>query len=194
MGQTQLVLASGSPRRRELLAALGLAFDVVSPGVDEQVRPGEPAPAYVRRVAEEKAAAGARARPFTLVLAADTAVVLDGAILGKPSGSADARQMVRSLSGRRHLVLTAVALEGPWRASTVVETAVWFRPLTEAEISWYVSTGEPLDKAGSYAIQGAGGMLVQRIEGSASNVVGLPLAETVELLRKAGHPLPWGAP
>jgi len=101
--------------------------------------------------------------------------------------------MVRALSGRRHSVLTGVALDGAAKAAAVVETAVWFRPLAEAEIAWYASTGEPLDKAGAYAIQGAGGVLVQRIEGSASNVVGLPLAETAELLRQAGFKLPWSA-
>lgn len=194
MGQTRLVLASGSPRRRELLGHLGLQFEVISAGVDEAVHPGEPAGEYVLRVAREKASAGARLRPGALVLAADTTVVLEGAILGKPSGEEEARQMVRSLSGRRHSVLTAVALDGAGQASAVVETAVWFRPLSEAEIAWYAATGEPLDKAGSYALQGAGGMLVQRIEGSVSNVVGLPLAETVELLARAGHPLPWSAP
>jgi septum formation protein len=194
MGQTRsLVLASGSPRRRELLARLGLPFEVVPAGVDEAVLPGEPAGEYVLRVAKDKAAAGARLRPGALVLAADTTVVLEGAILGKPGGEEEARRMVRSLSGRRHSVLTAVVLEGAGRASQVVETAVWFRELSEAEVTWYAATGEPLDKAGAYALQGAGGMLVERIEGSASNVVGLPLAETVALLARAGHPLPWSA-
>lgn len=192
MGEMPLVLASGSPRRRALLEGLGLAFESIAPGLDESVQAGEPPRDYVLRVAVEKAAAGARMRPGALVLAADTSVVLGDAILGKPSGELEARQMVRALAGRRHSVLTGVALDGAARASVVVETAVWFRPLSEAEIAWYASTGEPLDKAGAYAIQGAGGMLVQRIEGSASNVVGLPLAETVELLRQAGLPLPWG--
>ncbi|HYV46913.1 MAG TPA: Maf family protein [Myxococcaceae bacterium] len=193
MGQVTLVLASASPRRRALLQGLGVAFDAVAPGLDESVRPGEPPRDYVLRVAVEKAAAGARLRPGALVLAADTSVVLGDRILGKPAGEAEAREMVRALSGRRHSVLTGVALDGAARASAVVETAVWFRPLSEAEIAWYASTGEPLDKAGAYAIQGAGGVLVQRIEGSASNVVGLPLAETAELLRQAGFPLPWSA-
>jgi len=194
MGQTGLVLASASPRRQELLGRLGLTFEVVSAGVDEAVRPGEPPGEYVLRVARQKAAAVARSRPGALVLAADTAVVLDGAILGKPSGAEEARRMLRSLSGRRHSVLTAVALEGAAQEAAVVETAVWFRPLAEAEIAWYASTSEPLDKAGSYALQGAGGMLVQRIEGSASSVVGLPLAETVGMLARAGHRMPWSAP
>jgi len=193
MGQVPLVLASASPRRRALLQGLGVAFEAVAPGVDESVRAGESPRDYVLRVAVEKAAQGARLRPGALVLAADTSVVLEDRILGKPSGEAEAREMVRALSGRRHSVLTGVALDGAARASAVVETAVWFRPLAEAEIAWYASTGEPLDKAGAYAIQGAGGVLVQRIEGSASNVVGLPLAETAELLRQAGFKLPWSA-
>jgi nucleoside triphosphate pyrophosphatase len=192
MGQTRLVLASASPRRRALLSGLGLSFESVAPGVDEAVREGETPLTYVLRVARDKAAAGARLAPGAVVLAADTAVVLGGAILGKPSGKAEARRMVRALSGRRHVVMTGVALDGAARASAVVETAVWFRELTEAEIAWYAATGEPLDKAGAYAIQGAGGMLVRRIEGSASNVVGLPLAETVDLLGRAGLSLPWG--
>jgi len=193
MGQVPLVLASASPRRRALLQGLGVAFEAVAPGVDESVRAGEPPRDYVLRVAVEKAAQGARLRPGALVLAADTSVVLEDRILGKPSGEAEAREMVRALSGRRHSVLTGVALDGAAKAAAVVETAVWFRPLAEAEIAWYASTGEPLDKAGAYAIQGAGGVLVQRIEGSASNVVGLPLAETAELLRQAGFKLPWSA-
>src|SRR6185295_18807500 len=138
--------------------------DAVAPGLDESVRPGEPPRDYVLRVAVEKAAAGARLRPGALVLAADTSVVLGDRILGKPAGEAEAREMVRALSGRRHSVLTGVALDGAARASAVVETAVWFRPLSEAEIAWYASTGEPLDKAGAYAIQGVGGVLVQRVQ------------------------------
>jgi len=194
MGQTRLVLASASPRRRALLAGLGLSFEAIAPGVDETVHEGETPLTYVLRVAREKAAAGARRSPGALVLAADTAVVLGGLILGKPASVDDARRMVRALSGRRHSVMTGVALDGSARASAVVETAVWFRELTEGEISWYAASGEPLDKAGAYAIQGAGGMLVQRIDGSASNVVGLPLAETVELLQRAGLRMPWSGP
>ncbi len=188
------MLASASPRRRALLAGLGLSFESIAPGVDELVHEGETPLTYVLRVAREKAAAGARQSPGALVLAADTAVVLGGLILGKPASVDDARRMVRALSGRRHSVMTGVALEGAARASAVVETAVWFRELSEGEISWYAASGEPMDKAGAYAIQGAGGMLVQRIEGSASNVVGLPLAETVEMLQRAGLRMPWSGP
>lgn len=191
MGQTRLVLASGSPRRRELLASLGLSFDVEVAGVDETARPGEAPRDYVLRVAREKAAAVAGRLPQALVLAADTTVALGAQILGKPADAAEAAQLLRQLSGRRHAVFTAVVLDGAARAEQVVETAVSFRELSPSEIAWYAGTGEPLDKAGAYAIQGAGGAFVRSIEGSASNVVGLPLAETVELLARAGHRLPW---
>ncbi len=192
MGQNwQLVLASASPRRRELLAGLGVTFEVSPADVDERVHPGEDARAYVRRVAREKAAKAAQGAAGKRVLAADTSVVLDDEVLGKPSDAEDAKRMLRRLSGRAHWVFTAVALDGPSRDELLVETRVHFRELTEGEIAWYVSTGEPLDKAGAYGIQGRAGMFVERIEGSPSNVIGLPLAETVALLERAGHPLPF---
>jgi septum formation protein len=159
--------------------------------VDEAVHPGEQPRDYVLRVAQSKAGRVARARAGALVLAADTSVVVDGEILGKPKDPDDARRMLRRLSDRSHQVLSAVALDGCHRDSTVVETVVRFRKLEEGEIDWYVRTGEPLDKAGAYGIQGLAGMFVRSIEGSSSNVIGLPLAETVELLSRAGHPLPW---
>ncbi|ABS25573.1 nucleoside triphosphate pyrophosphatase [Anaeromyxobacter sp. Fw109-5] len=192
----RLVLASQSPRRRELLDQLGVAHEVRPANTDESVHPGEPARAYVLRVAREKA----RAVEGELVLAADTAVVLRGEVLGKPRDAEDARRMLAALSGTAHEVLTGVCVRRrPGRGSAVeldavVSTAVRFAPLGPAEISWYVATGEPLDKAGAYAIQGVGGAFVLGVEGSVSNVVGLPLAETAELLRRAGHPLPWDAP
>jgi septum formation protein len=194
MGPTRLVLASGSPRRRELLVSLGLTFEVEAANVDEAVREGEAPRDYVLRVAREKGAAVARRRPDRLVLAADTTVALGAQILGKPADAAEAAELLRRLSGRRHAVFTAVVLDGVARAERVVETAVSFRELSREEIAWYAGTGEPLDKAGAYAIQGAGGAFVRSIEGSASSVIGLPLAETVELLGQAGHPLPWSAP
>lgn len=184
--QMRLLLASASPRRKELLASLGLPFEVKAPDVDESIRKGELPRAYVERVAAEKAAAVAAKDPTALVLAADTSVVVDGEVLGKPRNSSDARAMLRRLSGRSHQVLSAVALDGLFRGSALVETTVEFRALTEEEIAWYVSTGEPMDKAGAYAVQGKGGALVRHLHGSASNVVGLPLAETIELLRRAG--------
>ena len=199
---TPLVLASQSPRRRELLEQLGLPLVVRPANTDEAVRPGEAARDYVLRVAREKA----RAVEGAIVLAADTAVVLRGEVLGKPSGAEDARRMLRALSGTVHEVLTGVCVrrapDAPRLASApedglaielaaVVSTEVRFAPLSPAEVDWYVATGEPLDKAGAYAIQGAGGAFVVRVDGSVSNVVGLPLAETADLLRRAGFPLPW---
>jgi len=190
---TPLVLASQSPRRRELLEQLGFALEVRPAHADEAVLPGEAARAYVLRVAREKA----RAVEGALVLAADTAVVLRGEVLGKPRDAEDARRMLGALSGTVHEVLTAVCLRRRAPAlelDAVVSTSVRFAPLSPAEVAWYVATGEPLDKAGAYAIQGAGGAFVLGVEGSVSNVVGLPLAETADLLRRAGFPLPWERP
>lgn len=189
---TPLVLASQSPRRRELLEQLGIPLVVRPANTDESVRPGEAAGAYVLRVAREKA----RAVEGPLVLAADTAVVLRGEVLGKPRDADDARRMLSALAGTVHEVLTAVCVRRSAGAlgvelDAVVSTEVRFAPLSAAEIDWYVRTGEPLDKAGAYAIQGAGGAFVLRVDGSVSNVVGLPLAETAELLRRAGLTLPW---
>jgi septum formation protein len=191
----RLVLASQSPRRRELLGQLGLALEIRPANADEAVRPGERPRDYVLRVARDKA----RAVEGDLVLAADTAVVLGDEILGKPADGDDARRMLRALSGTVHDVLTAVVVRRTRPApilelDAVVATEVRFAPLGPGEIDWYVSTGEPLDKAGAYAIQGAGGAFVLGVSGSVSNVVGLPLAETAALLRRAGFPLPWEAP
>jgi septum formation protein len=191
---TPLILASASPRRREFLQRLGLAFEVVPADVDETPDAGESPRGYVERIAQAKAARIAATHPGALVLAADTTVVVDEEILGKPVDAVDARRILNRLSDRGHRVLSAIALDGAHRASTVVETKVQFRALSPEEISWYVRTGEPLDKAGAYGIQGLAGMFVREIEGSASNVIGLPLAETVELLARAGHPLPWSVP
>ncbi|MGA9526319.1 MAG: Maf family protein [Myxococcaceae bacterium] len=189
-----LILASASPRRRELLERLGLKFEVHPADVDETPHPGEAPRAYVLRVAQSKAAHVAKSHPGARVLSADTTVVLEGEILGKPRDAEDARRMLTRLSDRDHVVLSAVALDGPHRDAVVVETRVSFRALPFNEIEWYIRTGEPMDKAGAYGIQGLAGMFVRAIEGSASNVVGLPLAETIELLTRAGHPLPWSAP
>ncbi len=191
----RLVLASQSPRRRELLAQLGVALEVRPADADESVLPGEPPHEYVLRVAREKA----RAVAGPVVLAADTAVVLGREVLGKPRDAEDARRMLRALSATSHEVLTAVCVRRTQPAlavelDVVVTTRVRFARLGDAEIDWYVSTGEPLDKAGAYAIQGAGGAFVLGVEGSVSNVVGLPLAETAELLARAGFPLPWSPP
>jgi septum formation protein len=184
-----LVLASASPRRRALLEQLGIPLRIDPAHLDENVRPGEAAERYVLRLAREKAEAVRGRHPGATVLAADTSVVLDGAVLGKPASPDEAVEMLRRLSGRRHQVMTAVAVAGA--GERLVTAAVTFAPAGEAALRWYVSTGEPMDKAGAYAVQGIGGFLVERIEGSHSAVVGLPLVETVALLRDSGYVLPW---
>jgi septum formation protein len=184
-----LTLASQSPRRRELLAGLGIALEVRPAQTDETPRLGEAPRAYVARVAREKA----RAVGGAVVLGADTTVALGPAIFGKPEDDADAGRMLRALAGTSHEVLTAVCVRTGAGAEheAVVATEVAFAPLSDEEIAWYVATGEPRDKAGAYAIQGAAGAFVKAVVGSVSNVIGLPLAETLALLRAAGLPLPW---
>ena len=186
----ELVLASQSPRRRRLLEQLGLSFRAEPADVDESWVPGEDPRAYVERVAIMKAETAAHAldRDGSIcVLAADTTVDLDGEILAKPVDDDDARRMLNALSGRTHQVHTAVvAWTVAEMVADVVTTDVTFAPLTDADIEWYVSIGEHLDKAGAYGMQGAGGALVSRIDGSPSNVIGLPLAETVAVLRASG--------
>ncbi len=185
----RLVLASGSPRRHQLLRSIGVDFAVIVPDVDETPADGEDPVAYVERVAREKAAA-VRARVGDVVLAADTTVALGSEIFGKPVDGADARRMLRALSGRTHDVHTAVAVGVAERVScAVVTTRVTLVELTEDDIGWYLGTGEPLDKAGAYALQEAGGLFVASVEGSASNVIGLPLAVVSDLLTQAGFPL-----
>lgn len=182
-----LLLASRSPRRAEYLRLLGVDFDVIDVAVDETPHADEAPRDYVLRLARAKAAAGrARSGVACPVLAADTTVVCAGEILGKPADAADARRILGRLSGRWHTVLTAVALAADTARDCCVETAVLFRPLSPTEIDRYWASGEPADKAGAYGIQGLGGALVSRIDGSYSNVVGLPLAETVALLDAAG--------
>lgn len=188
MRSNRLVLASASPRRRDLLASLGLDFDVMDPGVDEAHLPGESPPEYVVRVARDKAMAVASAGYVTL--AADTIVVHRGHLLGKPGHPAEAAAMLTRLSGQAHTVVTGLAvvvLDGaPEVHTAAVSTSVRFVELTGEEIAAYVATGEPMDKAGAYALQGRGGMFVESIDGSPSNVVGLPLPATVRLLAAAG--------
>jgi septum formation protein len=185
-----VVLASGSPRRRELLATLGVAFHVVPAEIDESVRPPEDPVAYVRRLASAKAATVAVAHGDGLVIAADTTVDVDGAILGKPADPPDARRMLRLLAGRTHRVHTGIAVHRTGYAAVEVETTlVTFADLDEAMIEWYVGTGEPFDKAGGYGMQGKASVLVERIDGSVSNVIGLPLARLVRLAAAAGAPL-----
>lgn len=188
-----LVLASASPRRRELLGGLGLRFTVRAAEIDETPHPGEAPDLYVLRLAREKARAAAR--PEELVLAADTSVVIDGEILGKPLNDADAARMLRLLSGREHEVLTGVAVvetagAGAGRiVSGVDRTAVRMAQLTPEEIAWYVATGEPRDKAGAYAIQGLGSLWIEAVAGNYSNVVGLPIPRVCRLFAELGYDL-----
>ncbi|NWA60139.1 septum formation inhibitor Maf [Pantoea sp. B9002] len=179
-----LYLASGSPRRRELLTQLGLQFERLITHVEEQRQPEEAAEAYVRRLASDKARAGVAVAPQDLpVLGADTIVVLNGEVLEKPQDAAHAAAMLSKLSGQTHQVMTAVALADTQRElDCLVTTDVTFRKMTAEEISHYIASGEPMDKAGAYGIQGLGGNFVRKINGSYHAVVGLPLVETGELL------------
>ena len=188
MPSPQLVLASASPRRRELLGRLGLVFEVDPPRVPEETWCEDEAPGdFARRQAEAKAAEVTERRPSHLVIAADTIVVLEGAVLGKPDDAAHARSMLERLSGRTHAVHTGVALVcGPRRASAVEVTEVRFRALDPVEIRDYVATGEPLDKAGAYGIQAFGATLVEGVSGCYFNVMGLPIVRLLRLLAETG--------
>jgi len=186
-----LILASASPRRAELLTAAGFTFTQVAAEIDETAESGEAAPAYVLRVARAKACALADGHPDAVVLGADTVVVLDGTLLGKPRDRAEAASMLGRLQGRAHEVLTGVAIvRGELSASALASTIVEFGPMDPAEIAAYVATGEPMDKAGAYAVQGLASRHVTRIDGSYSNVVGLPIAVVHRLLQEfaGGHP------
>lgn len=196
----RLILASASPRRAALLRAAGFEFDVRVTNIDEEPQTGESPGEYVLRVARckswaaardpagNRAQAGSRDDEREIVLAADTTVVVDGEILGKPADDLEAGRMLRRLSGRAHEVLTGVSLrEGADERSAVESTAVWFKPLTDQEIGWYVASGEGRDKAGAYAIQGLGSRFIPRIDGSYSSVVGLPIATVHFLLIELGQ-------
>ncbi len=196
----RLYLASASPRRRELLTQIGLAHEVLRvpapPGEDEPQHPGESAADYVQRTARDKAERGgdwlrAQALPVLPLLAADTTVILDGQVLGKPADRDDAIRILRALSGQTHQVHTAVAL---WTGDLLLEavsiTHVRMRPLELDEIARYCDSGEPFGKAGAYGIQGLAGAFVANIDGSYTGVMGLPLFETANLLRAAGIPIP----
>ena len=183
----RLVLASASPRRRELLAAAGLPFVVDPAEIDEGRQPGEAPDKYARRVAVDKAHAVSQRHPADIVLGADTVVVVDDVLLGKPATADEAAGMLARLSGRAHDVLTGVAVRWPGGSRSAVETTrVWFAGLDPDEIRWYAASGEPMDKAGGYAIQGLASRFVTRIEGSYSNVVGLPVAAVLQILKENG--------
>lgn len=182
-----LILASQSPRRSEILRQAGMSFVTRPASVDETVLAGESPDAYVKRVAQEKAFAIETA-PDDIVLGADTVVVIDNRILGKPRDPADALHMLETLSGREHAVLTGICFR---RATEMIldvaKTRVWFLPLTREELEEYVASGEPMDKAGAYAIQGLASKFIQRIDGSYTNVVGLPIELVYEYLRRWEH-------
>ncbi len=180
----RVVLASASPRRAELLRAAGIDFDVVPANIDETPLPGETPREYVARIAEEKARAIHALDDSRVVLAADTVVVVDAQMLGKPIDENDARRMLRMLSGRTHDVLTAVSVFHPGGIvdTRVDATGVEFAALSNDDVEWYVTTGEPMDKAGAYAVQGLASRFVTRIDGSYSNVVGLPMALVWQML------------
>ena len=188
MKPSRILLASASPRRRELLAQIGVEFEAFAVAADEIPKLGETPEHYVQRVAAEKSLLAQRASPLVLpVLGADTEVVLDGEIFGKPIDFDHARAMLRRLSGREHIVLSDLSFRlgnQHWQAISV--SNVTFRVIAEAEISAYWQTGEPRDKAGAYAIQGLGAVFIERLEGSFSGVMGLPIFETAELLGKVG--------
>jgi len=185
----RLILASGSPRRRELLSQVGLPFEVMASDLEERQDEGEDVESYVRRLASDKAAAIAAREPDAWILAADTVVYLDEEVLEKPQSRSDAIRMLTTIAGREHTVFTGVALRHLTRDytdATVTATIVRMMPLTAREIEWYVDTGEPMDKAGAYAIQGLGAMFVESVSGNYNNVMGLPLARVYAMLKKAG--------
>jgi septum formation protein len=184
-----LILASKSPRRRDLLAQAGLVFTVIPSTVHEDRAATTSPKTHVRQLAEAKAREVAQRYPESWIIGADTEVVINGTVLGKPGNPDEARQMLERLSGRTHRVLTGYCILSARQNrsfSETVETHVQFKSLSEAEIHWYVNTQEPYDKSGGYAVQGMGAVLVKRIEGSYTNVVGLPVCEVVECLMKAG--------
>jgi len=185
----KLVLASASPRRRELLSAIGLDFEVVPSRIVEQRGEDETPEVYVLRLSQEKAEEVSAKRQDSWVIGADTTVFIDNAILEKPTDEADAARMLRLIAAREHTVFTGVTLIGPsarYRESRVVSTRVTIIGLTDEEITWYVSTGEPMDKAGAYAVQGIGAMFISSINGNYTNVVGLPLSVLFDMMRRAG--------
>jgi septum formation protein len=192
MKKNTIILASNSPRRKDLLHQVGIEFITAPADVDERQLPGEPPEEYALRVAADKAKTAAKRAGDGLIIAADTIVVLDDRVLGKPSDAQEAESMLGTLSGRMHHVITGlVVLDAVSNRMTAkaVDTKVWFRKLTASEIRSYVASGEPLDKAGAYGIQGLGALLVERIEGCYFNVVGLPLSILSELLTNIGKPV-----
>jgi septum formation protein len=190
--ETKIVLASSSPRRAALLAAIGVEFEIVPSQVQERPHPDEPPGDYITRMARAKVVAVARERDDGLIIGGDTVVVLDGVLLETPRSEVEARRMLRELSGRWHAVLTGVALFDAATHREVADyekTLVRFARLTDSEIDWYINTGEPMDKAGAYGIQGFAAVFVEEIAGNYSNVVGLPIPLVCRLARQLGYSL-----
>ncbi len=185
-----VVLASGSPRRAEILTALGIPFEIDVPGLEETLLSGEPGERAVSRLAAEKAAEVVRRRPNRWVLAADTLVLLDGQALGKPTDPDDAARLLSLLAGREHRVVTAVRLRRGTDPGleAAEESRVRISPMSGEEIGWYVSTREPMDKAGAYAVQGLGARFIEAVAGSYTNVMGLPARAVYRLMREAPDP------
>jgi septum formation protein len=187
MSTGRVVLASGSPRRRQLLDLIGIEHDVAPSNIDESLRKGETARRHADRLAREKASVAAKRAPNRVVVAADTIVVVNRKVLGKPADADDARRMLAMLSGREHIVITAVAVSRAGELRSAIEQVrVKFRRLRPEEIDAYIATGEPMDKAGAYGIQGYGATIVERVEGDYFAVMGLPLARLVRLLGEVG--------
>ena len=187
MSAPPIILASTSPRRHDLLTLIGVSHEVIPSDVDETLRAGETPAAYAERLARAKAGEVAGRRPEAITIGADTIVVIDGQILGKPRDRSDAVRMLRTLSGRSHSVYTAVAVaRGAEIASVLEVVGVTFRPLDDHDIAAYIDTGEPMDKAGAYGIQGYGATIVERIDGDYFAVMGLALGRTVRLLARVG--------
>ena len=186
---SSIVLASGSPRRKQLLEMLHITFRVIPPDVDEHVLPGEEPGHYVTRLSRAKAVAVASRAPGEVILAADTTVVLDGVIFEKPTSPAHAVEMLSRLQGRTHEVMTAVAVAKDADVAQALDVSrVTFRPVDRVTLEAYVATGEPMDKAGAYAIQGLGAPLIERVEGDFFGVMGLPLRLALDLLARFGRP------
>jgi nucleoside triphosphate pyrophosphatase len=188
--EPKIILASASPRRAELLYQIGVKFELVPSQIEERPHPDEAPPDYITRIARAKVVAVARHQEAGLIIGADTVVVLDGRLLGKPVDDHDAKSMLKQLSGRWHAVMTGVALydvESRHEVADYEKTLVKFAQLTDREIDWYVHTGEPRDKAGAYGIQGLGGLFVDEIAGNYYNVVGLPVPLVYRLARRLGY-------
>jgi septum formation protein len=187
--ESRLILASESPRRYELLKQVGIDFDVIPSGIEEDYIKGESPRKHVLRLAEAKALDVGNRYPDRWVVGADTIVYVDHSILGKPKSREEARKMLRRLSGKEHRVLTGFSVRHLQKGKgdrEAVQTAVKVKKLTEAEMEWYVETGEPFDKAGGYAVQGIGSFMIESIKGSYTNVVGLPVCELIQMLRRLG--------